>query len=385
MKVFSKGPCVRLFILTLTAMVFLYGCRTEVTRETSIMKESFGSTTEGKKADLFTLTNSNGLVAKITNYGCIVTELHVPDRDGKFTDIVLGFDNLDDFIKDTPYFGAVVGRYGNRIAKGKFTLNGKEYSLAVNNGENHLHGGLKGFDKVLWDAQEMHTDNGPALKLTYLSADGEEGYPGNLSCTVIYTLTNKNELKISYEAQTDKPTPINLTHHSYFNLAGHDAGDILAHEIMIDADHFTPTDAGLIPTGQIKPVKGTPMDFTKPTPIGARIDQKDQQLEFSGGYDHNWVLNNNSGDLALACSVYEPTTGRVMDVYTTEPGMQFYSGNFLDGTNIGKGGAVYNFRNGFCLETQHFPNSPNQPEFPSAILQPGQKYKHVTAYRFSAR
>jgi len=349
------------------------------------MKESFGSTPEGKKADLFTLTNPNGLVAKITNYGCIVTELHVPDRDGKFADIVLGFDNLDDYIKDTPYFGAVVGRYGNRIAKGKFTLNGKEYSLAVNNGQNHLHGGLKGFDKVIWDAQAMNTKDGPALKLTYLSPDGEEGYPGNLSCTVIYTLTNKNELKISYEAETDKPTPINLTHHSYFNLAGHDAGDILAHEIMIDADRTTPVDEGLIPTGQIAPVKGTPMDFKKPTPIGARIDQQDQQLKFGRGYDHNWVLNNNSGELALACSVYEPTTGRVMDLYTTEPGMQFYSGNFLDGSNIGKGGAVYNLRNGFCLETQHFPDSPNRPEFPSVILQPGQKYKHVTAYRFSAR
>ena len=349
------------------------------------MKESFGSTPEGKKADLFTLTNPNGLVAKITNYGCIVTELHVPDRDGKFADIVLGFDNLDDYIKDTPYFGAVVGRYGNRIAKGKFTLNGKEYSLAVNNDQNHLHGGLKGFDKVIWDAQAMNTKDGPALKLTYLSPDGEEGYPGNLSCTVIYTLTNKNELKISYEAETDKPTPINLTHHSYFNLAGHDAGDILAHEIMIDADRTTPVDEGLIPTGQIAPVKGTPMDFKKPTPIGARIDQQDQQLKFGRGYDHNWVLNNNSGELALACSVYEPTTGRVVDLYTTEPGMQFYSGNFLDGSNIGKGGAVYNLRNGFCLETQHFPDSPNRPEFPSVILQPGQKYKHVTAYRFSAR
>jgi len=349
------------------------------------MKESFGSTPEGKKADLFTLTNPNGLVAKITNYGCIVTELHVPDRDGKFADIVLGFDNLDDYIKDTPYFGAVVGRYGNRIAKGKFTLNGKEYSLAVNNDQNHLHGGLKGFDKVIWDAQAMNTKDGPALKLTYLSPDGEEGYPGNLSCTVIYTLTNKNELKISYEAETDKPTPINLTHHSYFNLAGHDAGDILAHEIMIDADRTTPVDEGLIPTGQIAPVKGTPMDFKKPTPIGARIDQQVEQLKFGRGYDHNWVLNNNNGDLALACSVYEPTTGRVMDLYTTEPGLQFYSGNFLDGSNIGKGGTVYNLRNGFCLETQHFPDSPNRPEFPSVILQPGQKYKHVTAYRFSAR
>lgn len=349
------------------------------------MKESFGSTPDGKKADLFTLTNSNGLVAKITNYGCIVTELHVPDRDGKFADVVLGYDNLDDFIKDTPYFGAVVGRYGNRIAKAKFTLDGKEYSLAANNDQNHLHGGLKGFDKVIWDAEAMHTEDGPALKLTYLSVDGEEGYPGNLSCTVIYTLTNKNELKISYEAETDKATPINLTHHSYFNLAGHDAGDILAHEMMIDADHTTPVDEGLIPTGQIKPVKGTPLDFTKPTAIGARIDQDDEQLKFGGGYDHNWVLNNKNGGFALACSVYEPTTGRVMDVFTTEPGMQFYSGNFLDGSNIGKGGAVYNLRNGFCLETQHFPDSPNQPQFPSAILQPGQKYKHVTAYRFSAR
>jgi aldose 1-epimerase len=353
--------------------------------ETSIMKENFGTMPDGKKADLYTLTNSNGLIAKITNYGCIVTELHVPDRNGKIDDVVLGYDSLDDYIKETPYFGAVVGRYGNRIAKGKFTLNGQEYTLAVNNDKNHLHGGIVGFDKVLWHAEAMHSDDGPALKLSYISPDGEEGYPGNLSCTVIYTLTNNDELMISYEARTDKATPINLTQHSYFNLEGHNAGDILDHEIMINADHFTPVDSTLIPTGELKPVKDTPMDFKTSTAIGARIDQDDQQLEFGGGYDHNWVLNNKNGDFALACSVYEPKTGRVMDTYTTEPGMQFYAGNFLDGSNVGKNDAVYNHRNGFCLETQHFPDSPNQPDFPSVILEPGKKYQQLTAYRFSVK
>jgi len=344
----------------------------------SIKKQAFGKTEDGKNVDLYTLTNSTGLNAKIMTYGGIVTSLQVPDRNGNFADIVLGCDSLDEYIKRSPYFGALIGRFGNRIAKGKFTLDGVEYTLATNNGPNHLHGGIKGFDKVVWNAKQMQTDQGPALKLTYRSRDGEEGYPGNLSCTVIYTLTNNNELKISYEAKTDKATVINLTHHSYFNLGGHNSGDILGHELIINADRFTPVDKDLIPTGEIKPVKGTPWDFTKPMAIGSRIKQVE------GGYDHNYVLNSSDGSLALAASVYEPKSGRVIEIFTTEPGIQFYTGNFLDGSVKGKG-AVYNKHNGFCLETQHFPDSPNRPNFPSVVLKPGEKYTQLTVHRFSAR
>jgi aldose 1-epimerase len=347
-----------------------------VEKKMSIKKQVFGKTEDGKNVDLYTLTNSTGLNAKIMTYGGIVTSLQVPDRNGNFADIVLGCDSLDEYIKGSPYFGALIGRFGNRIAKGKFTLDGVEYTLATNNGPNHLHGGIKGFDKVVWNAKQMQTDQGPALKLTYRSRDGEEGYPGNLSCTVIYTLTNNNELKISYEAKTDKATVINLTHHSYFNLGGHNSGDILGHTLIINADRFTPVDKDLIPTGEIKPVKGTPMDFTKPMAIGSRIKQ--------GGYDHNYVLNSSDGSLALAASVYEPKSGRVMEIFTTEPGIQFYTGNFLDGSVKGKG-AVYNKHNGFCLETQHFPDSPNKPNFPSVVLKPGEKYTQLTVYKFSAR
>ena len=343
-----------------------------------IKKQGFGKTVGGKKVDLYTLTNANGIEASIMTYGGIVTSLRVPDRSGKFDDIVLGYDSLDEYIKDNPYFGSLIGRYGNRIAKGKFTLNGIEYKLAKNHGQNHLHGGIKGFDKVVWNAEQMQTETSVALKLTYLSKDGEEGYPGNLSCAVTYVLTNDNELKINYEAETDKATVINLTHHSYFNLAGHGSGDILAHELMLNADHFTPVDEELIPTGQIKSVTGTPVDFTRPTPVGSRI------AKVKGGYDHNYVLNSSDGSLALAASVYEPKTGRVMEIFTTEPGVQFYSGNFLDGSNKGKG-AVYNKHNGFCLETQHFPDSPNKPDFPSAVLKPGEKYTHLTVHKFSVR
>ena len=344
----------------------------------SIEKRDFGKTPDGENVDLYTLTNTNGLKAQIMTYGGIVTTLNVPDRDGHLGDIVSGYDTLDEYIKENPYFGALIGRCGNRIGKGKFTLNGVEYTLATNNGPNHLHGGIKGFDKVVWNAEQMETDEGPALKLNYLSKDGEEGYPGNLNCTVIYTLTNNDELKISYEAETDKDTVLNLTHHSYFNLGGHDSGDILGHELTLNADNYTPVDDDLIPTGEIKPVKGTPMDFTKPTAVGARIDQ------VKGGYDHNFVLNNSDGSLALAASVYEPKTGRVMEISTTEPAIQFYSGNFLDGSLKGKG-AVYNKHNAFCLETQHFPDSPNRPNFPSVVLKPGEKYTHLTVHKFSAR
>ena len=368
-------------ILLAVIVLFVFGCD-KLTKygekKMSIKKQAFGKTADGKDVDLYTLTNANGLKTEIMTYGGIVRILEVPDRDGNLGDIVLGYDSLDEYIENNPYFGALVGRCGNRIAKGKFTLNGVEYTLATNNGPNHLHGGVKGFDKVVWDAEPMEDGTSVGLKLTYRSYDGEEGYPGNLKCTVIYTLTNDNELKVSYEAETDKATVVNLTHHSYFNLGGHGSGDILGHELMLTADNFTPVDEGLIPTGEIKPVKGTLMDFTRPMPIGARIDQ------VKGGYDHNFVLNNSGGSLALAASVYEPNTGRVMEIFTTEPAIQFYSGNFLDGSNKGKG-AVYNKHNGFCLETQHFPDAPNKPGFPSIVLKPGDKYTHLTVHKFSAK
>ncbi len=353
--------------------------------EMGIKKEPFGTTRDGTPVDLYTLTNANGMSADITNYGGIVVRLYAPDRHGKLADVVLGYDKLADYIKATPYFGAIVGRYGNRIAKGRFTLDGVEYKLATNNMGNHLHGGLKGFDKVVWEAQPFQGNDAVGLKLTYLSKDGEEGYPGNLRCTVRYSLTNDNELRIDYEATTDKATPVNLTNHSYFNLAGAGNGDILGHELMLNADRFVPVDATLIPTGELRPVKGTPMDFTTPTAIGARVNQNYEQLKLGKGYDHCWVLNKNDAEMSLAARVYEPTTGRVMEVLTTEPAIQFYCGNFLDGSNVGKGGKVYRFRYGFCLETEHYPDSPNHPQFPSTILRPGQTYKTTTIYRFAAR
>ncbi len=349
-----------------------------------IEKSSYGTLPDRQAVDLYTLTNANGAKAKITNYGGIVTELWMPDRDGQMADIVLGYDKLDDYVKDTPYFGAIVGRYGNRIAHGKFTLDGRQYTLATNWKIHHLHGGNKGFDKVVWEATPVHTDKAVGLKLHYLSQDGEEGYPGNLDLTVTYWLTNCNSLKIEYEAVTDKPTPCNPTHHGYWNLAGAGVRDNLDHVLMIDADQFTPTDDMLIPTGELKSVEGTPFDFRKPTRIGDRINADDRQIRFGGGYDHNWVLNRRTtNDLELAVRVSEPTTGRVMEVWTTEPGMQFYAGNFLDGSNVGKGGKPYKHRHGFCLEAQHFPDSPNQPRFPSAVLKPGQTYRQTTAYKFS--
>jgi aldose 1-epimerase len=354
----------------------------------NIEKGSFGQTKDGKAVQLYTLTNDSGVIAKVTNYGGIITELWVPDRDGKLADVVLGFDNITDYEEKSPYFGCIVGRYGNRIAGGKLTLDGVTYDkLAINNGSNHLHGGLKGFDKQVWDAETFETADGIGLKLRYLSKDGEEGYPGNLDVTVVYTLTDDNELKIDYEATTDKPTVVNLTNHSYFNLAGHAAGTgaVLAHEMMINADSFTPVaDANSIPTGEIRSVKGSPMDFTRPTPIGDRIDDACDQLKFGAGYDHNWVLNKQEKGLLLAARVVEPNSGRVMEVLTSEPGVQFYSANFLDGFT-GKGGATYPRRSGFCLETQHYPDSPNKPEFPTTELHPGEKYETTTVYKFSVK
>jgi aldose 1-epimerase len=371
------------FLALLLGILFAPVWNSHMTAEArpQIQKEAYGKTAEQEAVELYTLTNAKGASVKIITYGGIVTSLKVPDRNGKMGDVVLGFDNLESYLKSNPFFGALVGRYGNRIAKGKFTLDGKEYTLARNNDPNHLHGGLKGFDKVVWKAKEIAGKNGPGLALSYVSKDGEEGYPGKLTVNVVYTLTNSNELKIAYTATTDKTTVVNLTHHSYFNLAGE--GDILKHEVMIAANRFTPVDATLIPTGELRSVKGTPMDFTKPFAIGARIDQADEQLKFGRGYDHNWVLNANKGVLALAARVYEPVTGRVMEVHTTEPGIQFYTGNFLN--NTGKGGQAYQARYGFCLETQHFPDSPNQPKFPSTTLKPGQKYQTTTIYRFSAK
>jgi aldose 1-epimerase len=352
-------------------------------KRADVTKQSFG-TADGQNVDLYTLTNAHGLEAKITNYGGIVVSLRVPDRRGAFDDVVLGFDNLAAYLKSTPYFGALIGRYGNRIGKGRFTLNSVEYKLAINNGENSLHGGVKGFDKVVWNARSRKTMNGPALELTYLSRDGEEGYPGNLSVKVIYTLTNHDELRIDYFATTDKDTVINLTHHSYFNLAGQGNGDILNHRLTIAANHFTPVDAGLIPTGEFRDVKGTPFDFMHATTIGARINQDDEQLKLGNGYDHNFVLNGKTGQLQQVATVVENTTGRMMEVWTTEPGMQFYTGNFLDGT-LRKRGKVYQRRFGFCLETQHYPDSPNKPNFPSTVLRKGQRYRSTTSYRFMVR
>ncbi len=323
------------------------------------------------------------MVVKITDFGGIIVSILVPDQNGEFGDVVLGFDNLDGYQGPSPYFGCLVGRFANRIAQGKFTLNGVEYTLAQNNGKNHLHGGLKGFDKVVWATAPITGDDRVGLKLTTFSPDGEEGYPGDLSVTVAYTLTNDNALKIEYSATTSHDTVINLTNHSYFNLAG--TGDILGHEVVINADRFTPVDHTLIPTGELQSVNGTPMDFLQATPVGARIDLDDAQLNFGGGYDHNWVLNNQDGQLALAAGVYEPTTGRALEIYTTHPGVQFYTGNSLDGTITGKDGAVYRKRAGFCLETQHFPDSPNQPNFPSSILKPGEEYKQITVFQFSVR
>ncbi|MCI0529368.1 MAG: galactose mutarotase, partial [Nitrospira sp.] len=366
------------------AIVLAFSFSGGVYAKMNIEKQPFG-TVDGAAVDLYTLTNDKGVEVKITNYGGTVTSLMVPDRDGKLGDVVLGYDNLEGYLKNNPYFGCIIGRYGNRIGKGKFTLNGVEYTLAQNNGENSLHGGIKGFDKMVWNVKEIKDKDSVGLELTYLSKDGEEGYPGNLSVTVTYTLTNNNELKIDYGATTDKDTVVNLTHHSYFNLAGAGEGDILGHELMINADRFTPVDSGLIPTGELKSVKDTPMDFTQPTAIGARINQEYEQLILGRGYDHNWVLNTKEGSLTLAASVYEPKTGRVMEVLTTEPGMQFYTGNFLDGSITGKGGKVYNQRFGFCLETQHFPDSPNKSEFPSTTLKAGGKYATTTIYKFSAR
>ncbi len=341
-----------------------------------VEKEVFGKTSEGIEVNLYTLINVNGMCARIINYGAILVSLEVPSRNGDCTDITLGYDNLEQYIADnSTYFGATVGRYAGHIVGGRFTLDGIEYTLAKNDGSNHLHGGNRGFNKVIWNAQEIKSPDRIGVKLSYLSKDGEEGYPGNLNVTVKYTLTDKNELQISYKAETDKPTPVNLTHHSYFNLAGHNCGDILSHELMINADYFNPAGPDLAPTGEIKSVKDTPMDFTQPAVIGSRIG------DVPGGYDHNYALNDTSTSLTLAAIVREPITGQKMEVYTNEPALQFYTGNFLDGKIKGKEGTVYKKHAALCLEAQQFPDAPNKPQFPTAIIKPGQKYIQKTVYK----
>ena len=347
---------------------------TEAMIKPGITSKDWGET-DGKKVQLFSLTNKNGVTVDITNYGGIVTSWVTPDKHGIKSSVVVGLNTLDEYLKKPPYFGAIIGRYGNRIGDAKFKLDGKTYTLAANNGKNNLHGGNKGFDKVVWDAATTDGTT-PSLTLTYLSKDGEEGFPGNLKVTVEYTLTDADELNIEYTAETDKATPVNLTNHSYFNLTGSTENTILNHNLMIDADHYTPVDTGLIPTGEIKAVKGTPFDFTKPEPIGARIDS------VQGGYDHNFVLNRKDSSLQLVAVLRDTLSGRKLEVFTTEPGLQFYSGNFLNGTFV-SGGKPVNLRTALCLETQHFPDSPNKPKFPSTILQPGQKYHTVTKYKVS--
>jgi aldose 1-epimerase len=349
-----------------------------------VQKQAFG-TREGRPVNLYTLTNSHGVEVRAMNYGGIIVSIRVPDRKGQFADIVLGHETLDGYVPNPPYIGAIVGRYANRIANGTFTLDGKTYTLPKNDGPNTLHGGVaRTFDKVVWDDAPLNGKT-PGVMFTYLSKDGEEGFPGNLTAKVTYSLNDENELVIDYEATTDKATPINLSQHSYFNLAGEGSGDILNTELMLNADRFTPVDKNLIPTGELREVKGTPFDFTTSTRIGARIEDPYDQMVLGHGYDHNFVLNRKGSGLELAARAYEPSSGRVLEVLTTQPAVQFYTGNFLDGTVTGKQGHVYKRRNAFCLETQHYPDSPNHPDFPSTILKPGQKFHEKTVFKFSAK
>jgi len=350
--------------------------------QTRVTLAPFARTPDDQNVDVVTLRNQNGIEIRVMTYGATILSIKTPDKSGQLDDITLGFDSFAPYVDKSPYFGAIVGRYGNRIAKGKFTLDGRTYTLATNNGPNHLHGGTKGFDKRIWTADPFQNASGVGVKLTYVSADGEEGYPGQLTARVTYTLADDNRLIVDYDATTDKATVLNLTQHTYWNLAGAKANDILGHVLMINAERYTPVDDTLIPTGELASVEGTPFDFRTPTAIGERIAQDNAQLKFGKGYDHNWVLTRQGDGLSNAARVVEPTTGRTLDVSTTEPGIQFYSGNFLDGTITGKGGRVYGLRSGFCLETQHFPDSPNHPNFPSTVLRPGQEYKTQTVFTF---
>ena len=370
-------------LLAVTAI--LTGCASHCGHGSCLMSgghdgaKLFGTAPDGAPVWLYTLKNKNGATAHIMTYGGIIQSLEMPDKNGKLGDVVLGYNYLDGYVTNSPYFGALIGRYGNRIAKGHFTLDGVTYTIATNNYPNTLHGGVKGFDKVIWHVDASSPNS---LALSYASHDGEEGYPGNLDVKAVYTLTDDNAIKLEYTATSDKDTVVNLTQHSYFNLAGQ--GDILSHVVYLNADKFTPVDSTLITTGELKPVDGTPFDFRTPTAIGARIGQDDEQLKFGKGYDHNWVINHPMGELGLDARVTEPTTGRILEVWSTEPGLQFYSGNFLDGTIKGKGGWVYQFRNAFAMEPQHYPDSPNHDNFPSVVLHPGKTYHNTIIYRFKA-
>jgi len=379
MRPFDHAGARRAAVFLLLAAV---ACRTSAPSSTvaSMTRTPFGTTPAGEAVELITLTNSHGVELRAMTYGAIIVSLKVPDRSGTIGDVVLGYDSLAGYVKSSPYFGAVVGRYANRIAKGKFKLDATTYTLAVNNGPNALHGGLKGFDKVVWQADAAHTAQGNRVTFRYVSKDGEEGYPGTLAASVSYTLTDANEVQIAYEATTDKATPVNLTQHSYFNLAG--SGDILGHQLTIHADRFVPVDSTLIPTGTLAPVAGTPFDFTTAHAVGERINASDEQINHGGGYDHTFVLNRPDTGLVLAAVLQEPTSGRRLEVRTTEPGIQFYTGNFLDGTLRGKDGVAYARRTGLCLESHHFPDSPNQPNFPSTILRPGETYRSRTTWTF---
>ena len=377
------------FLATMAAMLTLNACGPKtgggrkLPDKASVTQAPFGTAPDGKPVTLYTLTNTSGMEARIMTYGGVIVSLKVPDRTGLIDDVVLGYDSLDGYVKNSPYLGAIVGRYGNRIAKGRFTLDGKTYKLATNNGPNALHGGLRGFDKVVWSAEPLTEDSVVGLKLSYTSVDGEEGYPGTLQTTVTYRLTPANALSVAYHATTDKATPVNLTQHTYFNLAGAGRSTILDHVLMLTADRYTPVDSTLIPTGEIASVAGTPFDFRTPTPIGARIDQDNPQLKNGGGYDHNFARAVEGAEPSLVARVVEPGLGRVLTVTSTEPGVQFYTGNFLDGKIQGKGGYMYLRRYGFCLETQHYPDSPNHVNFPSTILRPGEEYKSQTVFTFS--
>jgi aldose 1-epimerase len=352
---------------------------------TAPRRDPFGHAPDGSAVERFTFSNVEGIELRVVTYGGIIVSLRTPDRDGHLDDIVLGHEDVDGYVRSASYFGALIGRYGNRIARGRFTLDGVEYQLVQNDGKNHLHGGTRGFDKVVWTAEPFAENGARGLRLRYRSGDGEQGYPGSMAAQVRYTLTDQNELIIDYEATSTRPTPVNLTQHTYWNLAGRAAEHVMAHELMIDASHVTPVDSELIPTGALTSVADTAFDFRTPRPIGARIDDGDEQLRYAGGYDHNFVLNRSGNGVSRAARLFEPTTGRVLDIHTTEPGLQFYSGNFLDGSIRGKAGRVYRHRGGLCLETQHFPDSPNQPHFPSVVLRPGTEYRSRTVYAFSVR
>jgi aldose 1-epimerase len=398
MQVINLGKIAMATAMTTIAAASLLGCSKRSGEEpsassdsstaetrTTMSREPFGALPDGTAVELFTLTNSSGMEVKVTNFGGIITTLKVPDRDGKLDDITLGFDSIDGYLKGSPYFGALIGRYGNRIGKAQFSIDGETFKLPANDGPNTLHGGVKGFDKVVWQAESFEREGERGVVFTYTSPDGEEGFPGTLTSRVTYTLTDKNELAFDYHATTDKPTVVNLTQHAYFNLAGHSSGDVLGHQLQLNASRYTPVNNVLIPTGELAAVEGTPFDFRSLTAIGARIEDGHTQLKHGGGYDHNFVLDREGDGLALAARVEEPTSGRVMEVHTTQPGIQFYSGNFLDGTLTGKGGHAYQKRSGFCLETQHYPDSPNQASFPSTVLRPGEEYSSRTVYTFSVK